>query len=121
MVDPHHYEISGEHARGGLGRVLRAHDRRLKGTVALKELLDARGPAARTFAREVEITAKLQHPPSSPSARPAPTGETFCAMKLVEGRSIRAIADEPDAQARLALVRLTAGALRDRPRSGRRP
>ena len=39
LVDPIHYAIVGEHARGGLGRVLRARDRRLGRPVAIKELL----------------------------------------------------------------------------------
>jgi hypothetical protein len=37
--DPDRYEQVGEHARGGLGRVVRAVDKRLGRTVAVKELL----------------------------------------------------------------------------------
>ncbi len=37
--DPERYEQVGEHARGGLGRVVRAVDKRLGRTVAVKELL----------------------------------------------------------------------------------
>src|SRR5262245_60138662 len=36
---PERYEQVAEHARGGLGRVVRAVDRRLGRTVAVKELL----------------------------------------------------------------------------------
>src|SRR5690349_17400509 len=37
--DPDRYSLVGEHARGGLGRVVRAVDTRLGRTVAVKELL----------------------------------------------------------------------------------
>src|SRR5688572_10612669 len=39
VVDPSHYTIEEEIARGGLGRILRAYDKRLKRHVAVKELL----------------------------------------------------------------------------------
>ena len=42
LRDPTRYEILGEHGRGGLGRVSRAHDRELGRDVAIKELI-ARG------------------------------------------------------------------------------
>jgi serine/threonine protein kinase len=39
VVDPQHYAIADELARGGMGRIVRAHDRRLGRPVAIKELL----------------------------------------------------------------------------------
>ncbi|MGZ3405066.1 MAG: serine/threonine-protein kinase, partial [Polyangia bacterium] len=38
-VPAENYTVLAEHARGGIGRVLRAEDRRLGRTVAVKELL----------------------------------------------------------------------------------
>src|SRR5688500_11718765 len=37
--DPKRYHVLGEHGRGGLGRVSRAHDRELGRDVAIKELI----------------------------------------------------------------------------------
>ena len=45
------YDVRGELGRGGLGRVLAAHDRRLDRPVALKELLDHDADARARFER----------------------------------------------------------------------
>jgi len=37
VINKDFYAVSGEHARGGIGRILEATDRRLDRTVALKE------------------------------------------------------------------------------------
>jgi hypothetical protein len=39
LQNPERYHIMGEHGRGGLGRVSRAHDRELGRDVAIKELI----------------------------------------------------------------------------------
>ena len=52
VVDPGDYEVRGEIARGGMGRMLRARDRRLGRPVAIKELLlDDAGLARASSAR----------------------------------------------------------------------
>ena len=61
-VDSEHYAIMGEVARGGMGRILRARDRRLGREVAIKENFVRTGETARRFERDVRITARLQHP-----------------------------------------------------------
>ena len=48
--------------RGGLGRVVRAVDKRLGRTVAVKELLRHDDWHEARFEREALITARLQHP-----------------------------------------------------------
>src|SRR5215471_14842350 len=90
-VDTTHYTVVGEHARGGLGRVLQVRDSRLGRTVALKELLDVGGDAERRFVREARLTARLQHPAIVPihEAGRWPNGKPFYVMKLVSGRSLR--------------------------------
>jgi WD40 repeat protein len=101
------YDVAGEHARGGIGRVLRAWDRRLNRLVAIKELLAARGDHSRRFVREVEITARLQHPSIVPvyEAGQWPDGKPFFAMKFVSGRSLKQLIDEAGTlDKRLALL-----------------
>src|SRR5687767_5764542 len=101
------YAIEGEHARGGLGRILAARDRNLDRPVAIKELQRAGGDAARRFVREARLTARLQHPAIVPvyEAGRWPSGEPFYAMKLVDGRELRQVIDEAaDLDARLALL-----------------
>ncbi len=90
-VNPGHYEIKGEFARGGMGRVLLARDRRLDRTVAIKELHANAGPGAPSrFVREAFITARLQHPAIVPvyEAGRWRGGRPFYAMKLVEGQTL---------------------------------
>ena len=101
------YEIVGELARGGIGRVLEANDRELGRSVALKELLrDTPGNRAR-FHREILFTARLQHPSIVPlyDAIRGPNGTLRYAMKLVTGRTLEdATNASPTINERLALV-----------------
>src|SRR5215468_656615 len=105
--DPRRYEFLGEHGRGGLGRVSRAHDRELGRDVAIKELL-SRGSANEVrFLREVLITARLEHPGIVPihEAGRWSDGTPFYAMKLVAGRPLRELlAERPTAAERIGLL-----------------
>jgi hypothetical protein len=85
-----HYEIGGEIARGGMGRILHAHDRRLGREVAIKELVGNSADFKARFERETLITARLQHPAIVPvyDAGRWPTGELFYTMKLVRGKPL---------------------------------
>jgi WD40 repeat protein len=106
-IDPSVYAIDGEHARGGLGRILRAWDRRLQRSVAIKELLHVSAEAEARFVREALIIARLQHPSIVPiiEAGRWPSGKPFYAMKLISGRSFRqVIADTSTLEQRLALL-----------------
>jgi serine/threonine protein kinase len=110
VVDPSAYEILGEIARGGMGRILLAFDRRLGRRVAVKELLPgAVASAAERLVREALVTARLDHPGVVPvyEAGRWPSGVPFFAMKLVAGRSLAALASAAgnDREARRALVR----------------
>jgi eukaryotic-like serine/threonine-protein kinase len=89
--DPERYEQVSEHARGGLGRVLRAVDRRLGRTVAVKELLRHDPSNEARFLREAMITARLEHPGIVPvhEAGRWPNGDPYYVMKLVEGRTLK--------------------------------
>ncbi|MDB4971104.1 MAG: High-affnity carbon uptake protein Hat/HatR [Myxococcales bacterium] len=90
LVAHDRYDVRDEFARGGLGRIFRAHDRRLARPVAVKQLIAGGAEAARRFIREALITARLQHPAIVPiyEAGRWPSGEPFYAMKLVSGRSL---------------------------------
>jgi eukaryotic-like serine/threonine-protein kinase len=107
LRDPARYRILGEHGRGGLGRVSRAHDRELGRDIAIMELL-ARGDLSEVrFLREALITARLEHPGIVPvhEAGRWPDGTPFYAMKLVSGRSLRdLIAERTTVDARIALL-----------------
>src|SRR4051812_2118497 len=94
--DPRRYEFLGEHGRGGLGRVSRAHDRELGRDVAIKELLSRSTPNEVRFLREVLITARLEHPGIVPihEAGRWSDGTPFYAMKLVAGRPLRELLAE---------------------------
>jgi WD40 repeat protein len=90
LVDPDRYLVGGIVAEGGHGRILRAEDRYLERTVALKEPLEPGDFAEARFLTEARLTARLQHPSIVPlyEAGRWPGGAPFYAMKLVSGRSL---------------------------------
>jgi WD40 repeat protein len=107
LADDERYDIAGEVARGGLGRILAATDKRLRRQVALKELLRDGGDAEARFLREALITARLQHPSIIPlhDAGRFRSGQIFYSMKLVSGRSLEAaIESRPTLAERLSLL-----------------
>ena len=107
-VDASFYAVEGEFARGGQGRVFRAHDRRLDRQVAIKEVRDGRDQRwAVRFEREALITARLQHPSIVPiyEAGRWPDGRLFYAMKLVTAESLgHVVARTRSLAERLALL-----------------
>ncbi|TMQ05577.1 MAG: hypothetical protein E6J90_48585 [Deltaproteobacteria bacterium] len=94
--DPDRYQQVSEHARGGLGRVVRAMDLRLGRTVAVKELLRHDPSNEARFLREAMITARLEHPGIVPvhEAGRWPNGDPYYVMKLVEGRTLKELIGE---------------------------
>ncbi len=106
-VDPAHYRLGGEIARGGMGRVRRAVDLRVGRVVAVKELLDEAPALQARFEREARITGQLEHPSIVPVYEIGrwPSGRPFFSMKLVVGRPLDQVVGEArDADARLALI-----------------
>ncbi len=89
-VDADYYVIGDELARGGMGSIWRARDRRLGRPVAIKVPIQGSGAARARFEREARITARLQHPSivNVLEAGTWPTGEPFYAMKLVTGERL---------------------------------
>jgi len=107
VVDPELFTIRKEIARGGMGRILEARDRRLGRSVAIKEVLDADQTALVRFEREVRITARLQHPGivHVHEAGQWPNGTPFYVMKLIKGEPLHVrIAKAKTLADRLALV-----------------
>jgi WD40 repeat protein/tRNA A-37 threonylcarbamoyl transferase component Bud32 len=104
-VDPGRFARGAVLARGGMGRITRARDRRLGREVALKEVL---APELRArFEREAMITARLQHPAIVPiyEAGSWPDGSAFYTMRLVTGGTLGdAIERAPTLEQRLALL-----------------
>lgn len=103
------YKFGETFARGGLGRIRRAYDRRLQRFVAVKELQDPRreDSAEARFIREALITARLEHPSIVPihDVGVHDDGAPYYCMKLVEGRSLDEIVRSTSALAdRLALL-----------------
>jgi hypothetical protein len=85
-----------EIARGGMGRVIEAVDTQLGRTVAVKQALDADPEARLRFTREVEITARLEHPSIVPlyDAGVSAAGDPFYVMRKVSGAPLDALIAE---------------------------
>ncbi len=112
------YRIDELIGRGGMGVVYRAHDLRLKRTVALKLMapelaLDER--FRERFSREAELAMSLEHPNVVPIHDAGEIdGRLYLAMRHVEGTDLRALLREegplePDRT--LAICRQVANAL----------
>lgn len=106
-IDPAAYELGPEIARGGMGRIRAAHDRRIGRPVVVKELLDRSPALAARFEREARVTARLQHPGIVPIYEIGawPDGTPCYVMRRVVGKTLReALAAAKDHAARLALL-----------------
>ena len=84
------YRDREEIARGGMGRVLEATDTLLGRRVAVKEVLSTSPEALRRFAREIRITARLEHPSIVPvyDTGTSADGSPFYVMRRVSGQPL---------------------------------
>jgi len=84
------YIITGEIAKGGMGRVYSGRELSLDREVAIKTLLP--GANAERFVTESKITAKLPHPNIPPvhALGTLADGSPYLAMKLIRGRTLAA-------------------------------
>src|SRR5262249_49339570 len=93
------YEFQGEIARGGVGVVLRAHDRTLNRDLAVKVLLaehQDRPDTQRRFVEEAQIGGQLQHPGTVPVYELGRFADRrpYFTMKLVKGRTLAELLKE---------------------------
>ncbi|MEZ4361460.1 MAG: protein kinase [Kofleriaceae bacterium] len=96
-----------ELGRGGMGRVALARDRYLSRDVAIKQALEDDDAHQARFAREVRLTARLEHPSIAPvhDAGFDDLGRPYYIMRRIEGQELESLAQRaPDIAARLALV-----------------
>jgi serine/threonine-protein kinase len=88
----------GPLGRGAMGEVVRARDAQLRRDVAVKHLdgrLRGDPSALRRFVGEAQLTAQLDHPGIVPvHALDLDDNDPRYAMKLVRGRTLRAVLDE---------------------------
>ncbi|MCY0989790.1 serine/threonine-protein kinase [Nannocystis sp. ILAH1] len=93
-VDHERYERLGVLGVGGMGRVYLARDRRLGRMVALKEAHDE--ALARRLAREVRVTAGLEHPGivTVYDEVRGSDGRLFYTMRLMRGRPLSQVLGE---------------------------
>ncbi len=99
------YRIGDELGRGGMGRVVEAFDTQLGRTVALKEVL-TKG-THRRFAREIHITARLEHASIVPlyDSGINMEGKPFYVMRKVSGKPLdEMVARCKDLDERLTLL-----------------
>ncbi len=106
-MPPARYELGTEIARGGMGRVVEATDTELGRTVALKEALALDAESLKRFAREIQITARLEHPSIVPvhDAGTMVGGAPFYVMRKIGGRPLEKLVASADTlNERLALI-----------------
>ena len=88
------FELGPELGKGGMGRVLSAHDPDLRRTVAIKVTLDPDGVDRKRLERfiaEAQITSQLQHPNIVPvhEIGLSDDGLVYYVMRRVDGESLR--------------------------------
>ncbi len=106
--DGERYAVEAEIARGGHATVLRAHDRRLRRPVAIKQLRYGRASSEIRFRNEALITARLQHPSIVPiyDVGTWADGTPYFAMELVRGVTLAERIHAAGWRERLSLIPL---------------
>jgi serine/threonine-protein kinase len=93
------YRQLARHAQGGLGEVWRALDEELHREVALKRIRGeyrSDAESRRSFLREAEITAKLEHPGVVPvhGLVHDADGQPYYAMRFIQGTTLQAAVEQ---------------------------
>ncbi|MFT3692638.1 MAG: serine/threonine-protein kinase [Kofleriaceae bacterium] len=98
------YDLGEMIGRGGMGEVLRAHDRRIDREIAIKRMRTAPNPGAvARFLREARIQARLDHPAIVPvhDIGVDDQGRPFFTMKQITGTTLAKRLEEGYARNRL--------------------
>jgi len=85
------YQVSGLIGRGGMGEVVRGHDKDIGRDVAIKRLRGQSHPdAVARFLREAKIQARLEHPAIVPvhAIGRDTDGQPYFTMKRITGRTL---------------------------------
>ncbi|MFO1032198.1 MAG: SUMF1/EgtB/PvdO family nonheme iron enzyme [Planctomycetota bacterium] len=103
-LDLERYAIEGEIDRGGMGAILRTHDRQLNRRLAMKVLLEREPPRDELerqlahqllgrFLEEAQVTSQLDHPGVVPVHELGldQHGKVYFTMRLVKGRTAREV------------------------------
>ncbi len=91
LVIDNRYEIRHRLARGGMGEVLAAYDRRLDRMVAMKVTSISGGEWKARFELEMKTLTRLEHPGVVPiyDQGTLPDGRLYYTMKFVFGRTLK--------------------------------
>jgi serine/threonine-protein kinase len=105
------YMLGRELGRGGMGRVVAAHDRRMRRTIACKLLKpenQAQADYRRRFVREARITCQLEHPSIIPiyDLGVIDGDHLYFTMRVVRSPSLADVILDPELKADWSLVRL---------------
>jgi serine/threonine-protein kinase len=113
------YKVLNLLGEGGMGKVYKAHDRKLDRYVALKFLLASDPEMIKRFQREAQAQARLEHPGI---CRVYEVGEMdgrpFIAMQYIDGRTLKAARLEMTLEDKLQVVRAAAEAAHEAHRTG---
>src|SRR5438270_4512120 len=97
---------------GGMGKVYKAFDRKLKRPVALKLIRGADAALERRFLMEAQSQARVDHPNVCKVYEVGRIGdEPYIAMQFIDGRTLREVAPELTLQQKIGVVRDIAAAV----------
>ncbi|MGE5049125.1 MAG: serine/threonine-protein kinase, partial [Deltaproteobacteria bacterium] len=100
------YEIRAVVGSGGMGKVFKAFDRKLKRLVALKFLRGADASLEKRFLQEAQAQARVDHPNVCKVYEVGRIGEEpYIAMQYIEGRTLREAARDLTVRQKLLVLR----------------
>lgn len=106
------YEVLRFHAEGGMGRIYKARDRQLGRTVALKFIAHAHEAAARRFAQEAQVQARVQHEAVCQVFEVGEwRNEPYIAMQFIDGRPLNECLGRLGLEEKVELMRKVAEGL----------